>query len=129
MTRPVLLGVGITLTVLCSLFPVLWFILTSLKSQVEVEAVPPTWWPSGDLGFYHAALIDHHLFDYILNSLMVAGATTVLTLAIGTPAAYALARLRLRGRCGFSGACWVSPCFLKSRLRARSGAFSSRSVA
>ncbi|MEE8493197.1 MAG: carbohydrate ABC transporter permease [Nitrospirales bacterium] len=98
MTRRVLLGVGITLTVLCSLFPFLWFILTSLKSQVEVEAVPPTWWPSGELGFYHAALIDHHLFDYILNSLMVAGATTVLTLAIGTPAAYALARLRLRGK-------------------------------
>ncbi len=98
MTRPVLLGVGITLTVLCSLFPVLWFILTSLKSQVEVEAVPPTWWPSGELGFYHAALIDHRLFDYIVNSLVVAGATTVLTLAIGTPAAYALARLRLQGK-------------------------------
>ncbi|WP_447974319.1 carbohydrate ABC transporter permease [Nitrospira sp. Kam-Ns4a] len=97
MTRRLLLGLGILLTVGGSLFPFLWFLLTSLKTQREVEAVPPTWWPSGSLEFYRSVLGSYHLTDYLANSLIVAGLTTVLALGIGLPAAYALARLRLPG--------------------------------
>lgn len=98
MTRRILLGIGIFLTVVLSLFPFLWFIVTSLKSQRQVEAVPPTWLPGGEIGFYRAALVDYHLTDYILNSIVVAGTTTVVTLGIGIPAAYALSRMRVSGR-------------------------------
>ena len=104
MTRRILLGVGILLTVGLSLFPFLWFVVTSLKTQKEVEAIPPTWWPSGSLDFYQSALVDHHLTDYILNSVLVAGSTTLLALGIGIPAAYALARLRLPGKVWILGA-------------------------
>ncbi|MDA2909428.1 carbohydrate ABC transporter permease [Nitrospiraceae bacterium AH_259_D15_M11_P09] len=104
MTRRILLGVGILLTVGLSLFPFLWFVVTSLKTQKEVEAIPPTWWPSGSLDFYESALVDHHLTDYILNSVLVAGSTTLLSLGIGIPAAYALARLRLPGKVWILGA-------------------------
>jgi len=93
-----MLLVGIVLAVLLSLFPFLWFVLTSFKSQIQVEAIPPTWWPDGSIEFYESALIDHSLFRYIWNSIMVAGATTILALALATPAAYALARLRLFGK-------------------------------
>ena len=93
--RPSLLG-GILLAVLGSLGPFLWFVLTSFKSQLQVEAIPPTWWPDGSLGFYASALIEHRLLHYVRNSVIVAGATTVIALAVATPAAYALARLRLR---------------------------------
>lgn len=92
-----LLGLGILVTVLGSLFPFLWFVLTSLKTQQEIQAIPPTWWPSGGLQFYQSALADYHLTDYIFNSVIVAGSTTGITLAVGIPAAYALARLRLSG--------------------------------
>ena len=98
MTRRVLLGVGIALTVILSLFPFLWFVLTSLKTQEEVASIPPTWWPTGGLHFYQSALIDYHLTDYMVNSLIVAGTTTLLALVIGTPAAYVLARLPLPGK-------------------------------
>ncbi|MGH7255473.1 MAG: carbohydrate ABC transporter permease [Nitrospirales bacterium] len=98
MTRRVVLGVGIFVTLIGSLFPFLWFVLTSLKSQQQVEAIPPTWWPAGDLGFYYSALVHHDLTSYIVNSLVVAGSTTVISLVIGIPAAYALARLRLPGK-------------------------------
>ena len=98
MTRRLLLGTGIALIVIGSLFPFLWFVITSLKTQREVEAVPPTWWPSGEWGFYRTALVDYHLTDYIGNSLIVAGSTTLVVLAIGVPAAYALSRLRLPGK-------------------------------
>lgn len=98
MSRRLILGLGILLTVLASLFPFVWFVMTSLKTQQEVEAVPPVWWPGGEWEFYRSALVDHHLTDYMLNSLVVAGSTTLVTLAIGTPAAYALSRLRLPGK-------------------------------
>ncbi len=93
-----LLWFGILVAVAGSLFPFLWFVLTSLKTQKEIQAIPPTWWPSGGLSFYRSALVEYHLTDYILNSIMVAGSTTIVTLAVGIPAAYALARLRLPGR-------------------------------
>jgi len=98
MSGRLLLGAGIAATVAGSLLPFLWFVLTSFKTVPEVEAVPPTWWPSGSLEFYRAALGRHHLAGYLLNSLRVAGLTTLLALAAGIPAAYALARLRLPGR-------------------------------
>lgn len=90
-----LLGVGIFTAVMISLFPFFWFILTSLKTQAEILSIPPTWTASGGLDFYRSALNNYHLMDYILNSLLVAGATTLITLIVSIPAAYALARLKL----------------------------------
>lgn len=103
MTRRLLLSFGIAGIVAGSLFPFVWFVITSLKSQRDIEAIPPTWWPSGRLQFYRSALVDHQLTDYMLNSVVVAGTTTVLALAVGIPAAYALARLRLPGRTWIMG--------------------------
>lgn len=48
--RP-LLAIGIGGIVVGSLLPFVWFLITSLKSQGEIEAVPPTWWPSGGSSF------------------------------------------------------------------------------
>ncbi len=93
-----LLVLGVVLSVGLSLLPFLWFVLTSFKSQQEIEATPPTWWPSGSLSFYRTALFDHDLFAYVANSVIVAGSTTLVALAIGIPAAYALARLAVPGK-------------------------------
>lgn len=100
MNRRLPLALGILATVGLSLLPFLWFVLTSFKSQAEIEAIPPTWWPSGNLGFYRSALFQHHLFDYVLNSVVVAGSTTLLALLLAIPAAYALARLTIPGKRG-----------------------------
>ncbi len=94
---------GVLLAVLGSLCPFLWFVLTSFKSQIQVEAIPPSWWPDGSLAFYTSALIDHRLLHYVGNSVIVAGATTVIALIVATPAAYALARLRLPGKAWILG--------------------------
>ncbi|MFH1036290.1 MAG: carbohydrate ABC transporter permease [Pseudomonadota bacterium] len=91
-----LLGLLAMLLVLFSLSPFLWFALTSLKSQIEVTAMPPTCWPSGSLDFYRAVFGRHDLLHFVGNSLVVAGATTIITMAFATGAAYALARLPLR---------------------------------
>ena len=96
--KSVLLWVGIGLSVIGSLFPFYWFIVTSLKSQVKVESIPPTWLPDWDNHFYQSVFFDHQFLRYIWNSLLVAGSTTVIALILGIPAAYALVRVRMAGK-------------------------------
>lgn len=79
-----------------SLGPFLWFVLTSLKSRVEITAVPPTLIPSGSLAAYRAAILEHDLLHFLGNSVIVAGATTVITVLLSIGAGYALARVRIR---------------------------------
>ena len=77
------------------LVPFLWFVLTSLKSSAELTAIPPKLIPSFHLGFYQSALEKYGLLHYIGNSVIVAGAATLITIAIGSLAAYAIARFHL----------------------------------
>jgi multiple sugar transport system permease protein len=88
---------GLTLLVVfMSLLPFLWFFNTSIKSQLEVTAIPPVLLPSGSLQFYRSAVEHYNLFHFVKNSAIVAGSTTVITILLSILAGYALARLRLK---------------------------------
>jgi multiple sugar transport system permease protein len=91
-------GLVIALVVTASLLPFLWFVNTSLKSQIEVTGIPPTLIPSGSLYFYRSAIENYNLLHYVKNSIIVAGGATLITLFVSLFAGYALARLRLRRR-------------------------------
>lgn len=84
------------LIVFMSLLPFLWFLDTSLKTEVEVTAIPPRIVPSGSLHFYESSIRQYNLLQYLKNSLIVAGITTLITLGVSIFAGYALARLRMR---------------------------------
>ena len=88
----VLVGVLVGYT----LFPFAWFLLTSLKTQVEVTAIPPTLVPSVNLDFYRSAIASYGLLRYMRNSAIVAGATTLICLSVAVLAGYSLARLPVR---------------------------------
>ena len=79
-----------------SLLPFLWFFDTSLKTPLEITAIPPVLVPSGSVQFYSSALARYNLLHYLLNSIITAGTTTFFTLLISVPAAYVLARLKVR---------------------------------
>jgi multiple sugar transport system permease protein len=97
-TERIALWAGLTIALLLSLGPFLWFATTSLKTPVEITSVPPGFWPSGTLDPYRSALTEHDLGRYVRNSFVVAGATTLVALILGSLAAYALSRLRVPGR-------------------------------
>ncbi|MGJ4953725.1 carbohydrate ABC transporter permease [Bradyrhizobium sp. HKCCYLS20291] len=81
------------------LFPALWILFTSLKTESELTAKPITWAPHAPtLVNYVRAFTDQQLLVFLFNSLMVALLSTLLTLFICVLAAYALARLNLRFR-------------------------------
>jgi len=84
------------LIVAMSLLPFLWFLATSLKTEVEITAIPPVLLPSATLHFYRTSIEDYDLLHYVKNSAIVAGSTTFVTLSVSLLSGYALARLRLR---------------------------------
>jgi multiple sugar transport system permease protein len=88
-----------TLFVLAYLFPVYWMIATSLKTSGAIFATPPQVVPSPPVfSAYIDAVIDNPLtIRAIVNSAIIGIGAMALTLLLATPAAYALARLKLRG--------------------------------
>jgi multiple sugar transport system permease protein len=94
----VILVLGILLLLIFCLAPVLWQLLTSIKVNEDISAVPNIYFPDQyTLGHYINLFSRRPFAQYILNSTFVSIVSTLLCLGIGTPAAYALARLRLPG--------------------------------
>jgi multiple sugar transport system permease protein len=95
MNRP-LFYITTFFVVFLSIIPFAWFINTSIKTPVEVTAIPPVLVPSGTLHSYRSAIDEYNLLHYLRNSIIVAGATTFLTILISIFSGYSLARLRLK---------------------------------
>jgi len=80
-----------------ALFPVLWMIITSLKYSDEVFKIPITWIPER-ITFTNYLNIwkIQPLGRYFLNSIIASVSTVILTIIVGSMAAYAFARFRLK---------------------------------
>lgn len=79
--------------------PFFWQFMTSIKPLSEISAIPAKWIPSKvHWDFYKNVFTKHPFGRYLLNSFIVALSTTVLSILIGASAAYALARLRFKGK-------------------------------
>jgi multiple sugar transport system permease protein len=122
--RALLLGVSSLLLLVYILAPMAWLVSSSFQSEREIVSKPPHWIPheptlenfqaifqardrtvtyetrggkdpvSG--GFIPSTAKD--LLPSLGNSLIVASMVVVLNLLIGVPAAYAMAKIRFRGR-------------------------------
>ena len=80
-------------------FPVLWGVVTSLKTERDVLAYPPMVIFDATLANYAEALFGRtSILPNLWSSFIVASVTTALTILLAVPAAYAFARLRLRGK-------------------------------
>ncbi|CBN55286.1 MULTISPECIES: carbohydrate ABC transporter permease [Kamptonema] len=94
----IILPVTIFLVVVYFMGPILWQVLTSFKVNADISAVPNVYIPRQITFDHYLSLFRRRPFTlYILNSAFVSISSTLLCLAFGAPAAYALARLRLWG--------------------------------
>lgn len=88
------------------LFPFYWAINSSLKSEAQLQMTPGTYLPrnpadgSIDLFFrnYSAVFQNQRFITGLKNSVIVAVSTTALSLLIGSFGAFALGKLRFRGK-------------------------------
>jgi ABC-type glycerol-3-phosphate transport system permease component len=83
------------------LFPVIWMVMTSIRNPVDTYSWPPKFLfqPTLD-AFAHLFSGAQGIQKFIRNSLIVAIASTFLTLLLAVPAAYALTLLKIKGRAG-----------------------------
>jgi multiple sugar transport system permease protein len=95
----------------CALFvvcwsagPFVWQMSTSLQLDKNLVSGSPTLIPN-PITFDHFVniFVGKSFHRYLVNSIIVAGTTTFLCLAFGAVAAFALARLDIRGRFGILG--------------------------
>ena len=75
----------------------LWMLSLAFKNEVDNLAYPPVFIPS-DPTFNNFLTVfrETPFFRYLGNSLIVSGSATLLALAFGVPAGYAVARLKAR---------------------------------
>ncbi len=82
-----------------TLFPFFWAVSSSFKSYSEIITTPATLFPTNPtLINYEAVFSNSQFIDSLKNSAIVASTVTVLALVVGSFAAYALGRVKFRGR-------------------------------
>lgn len=76
------------------LFPLLWIVLASLKTQAQIVTTPPIWIFTPTFENYYNVFIDQEFGRFLWNSSFIAVGSTLLSLIIGLPAAYTISRYK-----------------------------------
>ena len=108
----VLLYVVIIAICLITLYPYFVTVCTALKSRAEIFSMNGTIFPveaiwSNFTDVWKLAPMS----NYMMNSIVIAGGSTLLAMVCGIPAAYALSRMKFKGQTAFLGFVIVSQMF------------------
>jgi multiple sugar transport system permease protein len=96
-TKLTLRYIAATLITIIFLFPVYWLFIISFKTAEEIFHFPPVWYPASiQLSNYWVLFKDGDAIT-VWNSLVLAGVSTIIAMALGTLAAYSLARFKTGG--------------------------------
>lgn len=79
------------------LFPIYWLFMISFKTADEIYTYPPVWWPKSLQFNNYVVLFKDGDAITVWNSLVIASASTVLAMLLGTICAYSLARYKTGG--------------------------------
>ena len=80
-------------------FPIAWSVLNSFKTERDILAYPPRFVFEPTLAAYREVLFGaQSILPNLWSSMVISVGTTVLTMVLAIPAAFALARLRVPGR-------------------------------
>jgi len=88
----------LTLLAASCLLPLVIMAMTSLKTEAQIFDTKWSWLFVPTLDNYRSVVQDNNIDRYMLNSLKVSLASTLITLMLGTMCAYAMARFRFLGR-------------------------------
>jgi len=88
------------LVIMVTLFmgPLVWQLLTALKPETALSSLPPLFPQEPTLEHFYSIFTDHPFLKIIGNSLIIASATTLLSLLLGSLAAFALAWIGFKGK-------------------------------
>ena len=94
------------------LYPYFVMLCTALKTRGEIFAVEGTVFPVQFMWFNFVDIWQKApMAKYLVNSVIVAGGSTLIAMICGIPAAYALSRMKFKGQTAFLGFIIVSQMF------------------
>ena len=97
-------NIFLAVMVVFALLPMVWMLITSLKTQFAALQYPPQWLPTNPTLEQYTRLLSptnevgQEFLRYLFNSIWVSFASTVLGVTVAVPAAYAFSRFRFPGR-------------------------------
>ncbi|MCC5582097.1 MULTISPECIES: carbohydrate ABC transporter permease [Microtetraspora] len=92
-------ALAFALVMLVPLFPLYWMVISALKGPEELQKVPPTWFPADpSLGAFGEVFQVIPFGDAFLNSVLIAGVSTLSVLVTSVMAGYVFAKYRFKGR-------------------------------
>ena len=107
-----LLYMVVSIICIVILYPYFVMVCTALKSRAEIFSVNGTVLPVEPLWSNFADIWKKApMAQYMLNSILIAGGSTIIAMLCGIPAAYALARMKFKGQTAFLGFIIVSQMF------------------
>jgi len=109
----VLSAIGLVLIMFWTIFPLYWVFNMSIQTPIDVISYPPKFYYDATLENYSVILfgkawlgkyetVQTDFPRYYLNSLIVCSGAVVISMLLGIPAAYSLARFSFRGKENFA---------------------------
>jgi multiple sugar transport system permease protein len=89
-------ALALVVVVLVLLAPLVWMVLASFKTTVDIYDASKAIFFSPTLDHYTKVLKQANYLQYIVNSSWIAFASTSASLVLGVPAAYAMSRFSMR---------------------------------
>jgi len=91
----ILLNLAIILVIFFFMAPMYWLLTTAFKFGREAFAIPPKWiFFEFTLKNFQEVVENTDVFRFLMNSIIITTGATVLSLLLGVPAGYAIARTR-----------------------------------
>ena len=107
-----LLYFAVTVICVVTLYPYFAMVCTALKSRAEIFSANGTVFPNEVLWSNFTDIWElAPIGRYMLNSVLIAGGSSLIAMLCGIPAAYALARMKFKGQTAFLGFIIVSQMF------------------
>ena len=109
--RLVTLYLPLSIILLVLLFPFYWMALTSIKPDdqlLDMDRVNPFWTTAPTLKHFYNLLFQTSYPLWLWNTMFVAVGATILSIIASVLAAYAIVRLRYRGRAWVGGAIFLA---------------------
>ena len=94
--QQIVLLVGLSLFTLFNLIPIFWGFLISIKQPADAFSIPPKLVFEPTLAFHYQVWVERGFVGFLVNSAVIAAGTVLISVPLGTLAAYGLARTRTR---------------------------------
>ncbi len=83
-----------------NMVPIVWAVLTSIKLPIDAFSIPPKLIFAPTLIFHEQVWVEKAFWVYLLHTLVISVSTVVISVSIGTMAAYGISRMRNRNSRG-----------------------------